>query len=98
MNPLATILGSADIDNEHSMLEKNKIKYMGEDEFNRKMGEYSQTPQAEQYLYDDLSGYDDGTTSQQSSYGDGVSTPSKGDRTKDAITDFIFGPLMGSAI
>jgi hypothetical protein len=37
-------------------------------------------------------------TSQQSSYGDGVSTPSKGDRTKDAITDFIFGPLMGSAI
>ena len=71
---------------------------MGEDEFNRKMGEYSQTPQAEQYLYDDLSGYDDGTTSQQSSYGDGVSTPSKGDRTKDAITDFIFGPLMGSAI
>jgi hypothetical protein len=60
------------------------------------MGEYSQTPQAEQYLYDDLSGYDGDETSQQSSYGD--STPSKSDRTKDAITDFIFGPLMGSAI
>ena len=73
-------------------------KDMCEDEFNRKMGEYSQTPQAEQYLYDDLSGYDGDETSQQSSYGDGVSTPSKGDRTKDAITDFIFGPLMGSAI
>jgi hypothetical protein len=71
-------------------------KDMGEDEFNRKMGEYSQTPQAEQYLYDDLSGYDGDETSQQSSYGD--STPSKSDRTKDAITDFIFGPLMGSAI
>jgi hypothetical protein len=60
------------------------------------MGEYSQTPQAEQYLYDDLSGYDGDETSQQSSYGD--STPPKSDRTKDAITDFIFGPLMGSAI
>jgi hypothetical protein len=72
-------------------------KDMGEDEFNRKMGEYSQTPQAEQYLYDDLSGYDgDDETSQQSSYGD--STPSQSDRTKDVITDFIFGPLMGSAI
>jgi hypothetical protein len=71
-------------------------KDMGEDEFNRKMGEYSQTPQAEQYLYDDLSGYDGDETSQQSSYGD--STPSQSDRTKDVITDFIFGPLMGSAI
>jgi hypothetical protein len=72
-------------------------KDMGEDEFNRKMGEYSQTPQAEQYLYDDLSGYDgDDETSQQSSYGD--STPSQSDRTKDVITDFIFGPLMGSTI
>lgn len=73
-------------------------KDMGEDEFNRKMGEYSQTPQGEQYLYDDLSGYDGETTSQQSTYDDDGSTSSQGDRTKNAITDFIFGPLMGSAI
>lgn len=73
-------------------------KDMGEDEFNRKMGEYSQTPQGEQYLYDDLSSYEDETTSQQPSYDNVGSTSSKGDRTKDAITDFIFGPLMGSAI
>ena len=33
INPLAPILGSADIDNELSMLDKNKIKYMDEDEF-----------------------------------------------------------------
>lgn len=33
INPLATIHGSADIDNELSILDKNKIKYMDEDEF-----------------------------------------------------------------
>ena len=33
INPLAPILGSADIDNELSMLDKNKIKYIDEDEF-----------------------------------------------------------------
>jgi alpha-acetolactate decarboxylase len=33
MNPLATIHGSADIDNELSMLDQRNIKYMDEDEF-----------------------------------------------------------------
>jgi alpha-acetolactate decarboxylase len=33
MNPLATILGSADVENELSMLDKSKFKYMDEDEF-----------------------------------------------------------------
>lgn len=33
MNPLATFLGTADIDNELSMLDKSKIQYMDEDEF-----------------------------------------------------------------
>jgi hypothetical protein len=33
MNPLATIHGSADVENELSMLDKRNVKYMDEDEF-----------------------------------------------------------------
>lgn len=67
-------------------------KDMGEDEFNRKMGEYYNTPQAEQYAYDDVSGYDEPQQSPPSS-GSSNKNDSENDSTKESLTNWLFGPL-----
>ena len=67
-------------------------KDMGEDEFNRKMGDYYNTPQAEQYAYDDVSGYDEPQPSSQSRTTSNRDS-SEGDGTKETLTNWLFGPL-----